>query len=301
MKRLFTFLSIILICTSAHAQIPNAGFENWTSVGSYVTPTSWDNPNSYTSIASVYTCDSGMDSPPAGAAYLKLTTQTVLTAAIPGVAVTGQISVSGTSYTVSGGFPYTVRPASLAGQWQYMGSGSDNARIGVFLWKWNSATSSRDTVALRDTTLTGMAMSWSSFSIPLIYSSGSMPDSAIIVLSSSASATSATAGSYLWIDDLAFSGTVPAGVISVNTIVPKTSVFPNPAHGQVTVYYHATSSGNVLLQVCDVTGSEVNSSSRRIVAGENNLVVDVSSLAQGHYFVRITNNGQVAEQQILVR
>ena len=47
-------------CTlSAFAQIPNNGFENWSSAGSYNNPDSWGNLNSVTSVLSVYTCVKG--------------------------------------------------------------------------------------------------------------------------------------------------------------------------------------------------------------------------------------------------
>jgi hypothetical protein len=309
MMRLSTFTFLMLLSGVSFAQIPNAGFENWTTVGSgsssYHMPTSWDNPNPTTSLVGVYDiCDSGMGGVvPEGASYLKLTAKTVpLAGVVPGVAVTGTIVVSGTSYTVKGGFPNTTRPVSLNGQWQHMpkaGSG-DHGRVGVFLWKWNSALNKRDTVALRDSTLTGSVTSWSNFTIPLVYSSGAVPDSAIIIFSTSASSSSAADSSYMLVDDLAFAGTVPTGVISVAVPNASSMLFPNPASGTVNLYYHSEVSRNITINICDVTGTLVKSLSPRAVSGENSYQVDLKGFAQGIYFVRIIDENGALVSKLMV-
>src|SRR5437667_42356 len=76
--------------------------------------------------------------------------------------------------------------------------------------KWNTATSKRDTIAFKNYALPGMVMSWGTFTIPLTYYSYATPDSAIIVLS--ASGTTPVVNSYLYVDNLAFSGTGPSNV-----------------------------------------------------------------------------------------
>ena len=51
MKTIFITGIAVLFLLSAQAQltIPNAGFENWTTAGSYENPDSWDSPNDVTS------------------------------------------------------------------------------------------------------------------------------------------------------------------------------------------------------------------------------------------------------------
>ncbi len=302
-----TLFFLLLITGSAFAQIPNAGFETWTSVvagsSTYHKPTGWDNPNSTTSSLSVYTCDSAMDAPPQGLAYLKLMSKSALPlGVVPGVAVTGQIVISGTSYTVKGGFINTTRPVSLTGKWQHMAKvgSSDHGRVGVFLWKWNTALNKRDTVALRDTTLTGMAMSWTSFTVPLIYSSGASPDSALIILSSSASSTSAADTSYLFVDDLAFSGTVPSGVVSLSMPNASTTVFPNPASGTVNVYYHSNASRTIAINISDINGTLVSTISPKAVSGENSYTLSLKGMAQGIYFVQIIDENGITRSKLMV-
>jgi hypothetical protein len=301
MKKLFTLFSAMAFTSAVFAQIPNPGFETWVAVSGGVNPTGWDSPNSLTGIASVYTCDSGMDAPPQGVAYIKLTTKaiTLPPATVPGVAVTGSISVSGSSYSVSGGFPYTTRAMSLTGQWQYMPQGSDKPRIGAFLFKWNTTTSKRDTVALLDTTISGIAMAWAPFTLPFKYYSGQNPDSGIVILSSSAS-TSAVVGSYLYADDVAFAGTVPNGIVTVGNESPSTTIYPNPASNTATLFYHSTTTRDVQVGINDVSGRTVKTINSTIYRGENNVTLDLHGLAQGIYFVKISDGENTVEQKLIV-
>lgn len=64
------------ISTTAFAQIPNSGFENWTTMGSYSNPDNWDQLNAMTNPNSVYTCVKGTPGNP-GSSYIKLTSKTV--------------------------------------------------------------------------------------------------------------------------------------------------------------------------------------------------------------------------------
>ena len=118
-----------------------------------------------TASMSTYTCLKGTPGN-VGTAYIKLVSKNVTGMGImPGIAVSGELDQN-TLQPVSG-FPFTSRPQNLTGKWQYMASGSDQGYIACVLTKWNSAMSMRDTVAFSYHPLTGMAMSWANFSIPL--------------------------------------------------------------------------------------------------------------------------------------
>lgn len=300
MKRFSTLFLSVAITGSALAQIPNAGFETWTAHTGYDTPDSWGNLNSFTTLASVYTCEKGTTAPAAGSAYIKLTSKTVpLVGTVPGIAVTGNINT--TTFSVSGGFPNTTRPAKLSGQWQYMASGSsDHAHIAVLLTKWNLATSKRDTVAFTDSILSGMAMSWTAFDINLKYYSGKYPDTAIILLASSG--LTPVAGSYLWVDGLAFNGTVPSGVVTVKGDANPTVLYPNPASSVLNIYYYSLYGGSVKMNVHDMSGRLLQQNNSTITAGENNIPVNTAALPHGNYILRISDDfGGVEEKEFSIK
>ncbi len=298
-------LTLSLLCTGlAFAQIPNASFETWThhtgggSAG-YDTPDSWGNINSLTSFDSTYTCTKGTTGAPSGSAYIKLTSQTVpIVGAVPGIAVTGTISLSGTTPSVSGGFANATRYANLTGQWQYMAMGADQGHIAVFLSKWNSALNKRDTVSFTNYSLSGMVMSWTAFSIPLTYQKGSIPDTAMIVLSSSG--TTPVANSYLYVDALAFTGTVPTGVVTVVNDRAATTIFPNPAKDKSTIYYYSLFAGQLQINITDISGKIIRTSSARIINGSNDISLDLTGLIKGVYMVNLTDGIGTESKKIVV-
>jgi hypothetical protein len=306
MKKICTLFAASLFTLSAFAQIPNAGFETWTTAGtgSYDNPTGWGNANPTIDgfASTAYTCIKGTTGAPAGSAFIKLEAKAVLTIVAPGIAVSGNVTVvpSPFSVAVDGGFPYTSRPASLTGKWEHMGQGADHGRVAVFLTKWNISLNKRDTVAKIDSTLTGMVMTWASFTMPLKYMSGLTPDTGLVVLSTSADPAAAVVGSFLNADDLAFTGTVPSGVISVATPGSSSSVFPNPASGTATVYYHSIGRKQITINLTDVTGKIVKTTEQKAISGENNFTLDLKGVAQGIYLVQIVDDAGVAVKKLMV-
>ncbi len=297
MKKISTLVCSVLLTGAAFAQIPNAGFESWTAHTGYNTPDSWGNLNSVTSLASVYTCEKGTSGAPAGASFIKLTSKTVPVIGVaPGLAVTGTINT--TTFSVSGGFPNATRPATFNGQWQYMAFGSDQGHIGIFLSKWNMSTNKRDTVAFTDQALSGMAMSWAPFSINLNYYSGKYPDTAMIILS--ASGSTPVANSYLWVDSLAFAGSVASGVVTVTNNTLPTTIYPNPASDITNITYYSNQGGNVKISIVDITGKTIKEISSKATRGENSFPINVTGMARGAYFVNISEGQNRVERKLIV-
>ena len=73
------------------------------------------------------------------------------------------------------------------------------------------------------------------------------------------------------------------------------TLYPNPATTSVSVNVTGMS-GNVTLQIVDMNGRTVYSQS-----GSNEFKIDVSSLAQGAYFVRVTSEQQTAVRKLIVK
>ncbi len=58
-KTILSLVAIAISSASLFAQIPNNGFENWTTVGAYSVPNSWGTLNNTTTLAGVYTATVG--------------------------------------------------------------------------------------------------------------------------------------------------------------------------------------------------------------------------------------------------
>ncbi|MCW3124241.1 MAG: C-terminal target protein [Flavipsychrobacter sp.] len=296
MKKLFTLFSALTLSAAAFAQIPNAGFETWTNTSGYDVPAGWDQLNAVTTSTATYTCAKGTPGD-VGSSYLKLESKTVTGMGVmPGVAVSGVMDM--TTYQPKSGFPYTARPMYLTGSWQYMAFGSDQGHIAVLLSKWNITLSKRDTISFTHYSLPFMIMSWAPFSIPLAYQSGATPDSAVIVLS--ASGTTPENMSYLYIDNLSFTGTVPAGVINIGNASASMVIFPNPAINEVTVKYMAKAPGKMNVSIADISGKVIISKDINAVMGDNALSINTSTLSKGLYIVHISDGLETQVGKVVI-
>ncbi|HET6991346.1 MAG TPA: T9SS type A sorting domain-containing protein [Bacteroidia bacterium] len=296
MKRNLLFISaVVLFSTKIFSQtIPNSSFDNWTSMGNYSDPDSWSTLNSVGDPLGVYTVTPGTPAQQ-GTYYLKIVSKTMGPGVLPGLATTGTINSS--NQTISGGYPFTSRPANLTGKWEYMAmSGTDQGMIGVLTTKWNTSTNSRDTICATQYMLPGMVMSWASFSIPLTYVGTGFPDTCLIVLASST--TAPTANSYLWIDALAFSGTV--GINETQANQNNLNVYPNPAENLLNVSFNLENSSSVKIQLFDISGKLIEEFNPNCSIGENTIPLNLEGIERGIYFVRLVSDKGTDNRKIVV-
>ncbi|WP_276134850.1 T9SS type A sorting domain-containing protein [Polluticoccus soli] len=297
MKKTITlFALLVTVLTNTYAQIPNGSFENWTTATGYSTPDGWDNFNPLTTSYSVYTCEKGTTSPPHGNAFLMLTTKVVGTSTVPGLAMLGKYDA--VTQKPKSGVPFTGRPSHLTGKWQYMAFGTDTGRIAVYLTKWNNTTLQRDLIGQVEYDLPGMVMSWTSFAIPITYVHGTMPDSVIIGLISSNKSSNAAAGSYLYVDSLNFTGSVPDGISEITDSKYSITLSPNPAKDNLSVDFGAVVSEDVILQVIDIYGRTVTQATW--ARGQRVYSMQLNTVATGSYFVRSSVGEEIQMQRLVI-
>jgi hypothetical protein len=284
----FTIALMFAVAISKAQSVPNGSFEAWSNPNGYLVPNDWETLNDMTSSAGVYTATRGGTS---SDYYLKLTSQNVSGMGVmPGIAVSGTLDMNNLS--ALSGFPFAFRPTAFTGKWQYMGnSGNDIGYIKVFLTKWNSTVNMHDTVGIATQNLNGMVMSWSNFNIPFTYNSIDVPDSCIIALS--ASGSNPEAGSYLYVDNLNFTGTT-AGI--ENTEVTGTfRVFPNPANLEIQIDLSGLKSAAQQFEIIDLTGRVIATKQSNGLLLQN---ISVGELPVGNYLLRITTEKGIVNQKI---
>ncbi|MBA4260355.1 MAG: hypothetical protein C0446_14425 [Chitinophaga sp.] len=293
-KAILSIISVVALSTSAMAQIPNAGFESFTTVGSYEVPNGWGTMNNTTATFSVYTATKGTPGSP-GASYLKLTSKTVSASVVNGIAVSGVLD----SMTMKpkSGFPCTLQPVSFTGKWQHMIYGSSQGSVKAVLTKWNVGLSKRDTVAIAAQTLAGMAMSWANFSINFTYLSSVVPDSCIIELRASGSAP--TVNDYLWVDNLAFSGSV-TGIENHESFLTNMIVYPNPSSENVNFKFNIKTAQQVNIEITDINGKLIRSTNFGKIQGETNQNMNISGIAKGTYFVKIKGEDATETRKLVI-
>lgn len=201
MKRILSSIIATCLFLSAFSQIPNPGFESWTSTGfpSYQNPNGWGNLNGATAITGTLTCEraSGGDVH-SGSYAIKLTSKSVFGQSAPGIAVTGTINTS--TQELLGGFPYTQRPTHLKGWYKFSPVTGDNGEVRVTLWRRSPAYELvGEGVILPNSSIPNYTM----FLVPITYSSANAPDSGRILLIST-NTNNIQIGSQLIVDDLEF-------------------------------------------------------------------------------------------------
>lgn len=302
-KIIITVIAALAMSATASAQIPNAGFENWTTVGSYEIPISWGTLNHTTATYSVYTATKGTPGSP-GSSYLKLTSKTTGTFVSKGIAVSGKLDTL--TMLPKSGVAFAQRPATFTGKWQHMIFGSSQGSVKVITTRWNTTTNMRDTVAHAEQALAGMAMSWANFSLNLNYmDSLNYPDSCMIVLE--ASGANPTNNDYLWVDNLAFTGTVAVstntgstvGVKEVQGTLNNLSLFPNPVNDVLQINLSLSKAQSITIEMVDVSGRVLYTRAKNAAVGDVNEKVDVRNFPKGTYLIKI-NGENVSETKKIV-
>lgn len=303
-KIIITVMAALGMSVTANAQIPNAGFENWTTVGNYEIPDNWGTLNHTTATYSIFTATKATPGSP-GSSYLKLTSKTTGTFVSKGIAVSGKLDT--VTMLPKSGVAFTQRPATFTGKWQHMIFGSSQGSVKVLTTRWNATTNMRDTVAHAEQTLAGMAMSWANFSMNLNYmDSLNYPDSCIIVLQ--ASGANPTNNDYLWVDNMAFTGTVAVvtntvstvGVKEVNSTLSNLSLFPNPVNDVLQINLSLTKAQSLTMEIFDVTGKLIYTRTRSAAFGEINEKVDVRNFSKGTYLLKITGENVSETKKIII-
>ncbi len=204
-KKLLAPVFALLITAATFAQIPNAGFENWQSVGfpSYLQPTTWGTLNSSTSIIGVYTAErADAANSHSGSYAMKLSTKYISFASqtAPGITVSSA-TINTTTQAIDGGFIYTQRPTHLSGWIKGTPAANDSSQIELSFWKWIGGVKTEIGTAKYVNSVT--RSSYVRFLTPITYTSGVNPDSALITMSSS-NTSAPVDGSVFYVDDLAF-------------------------------------------------------------------------------------------------
>jgi hypothetical protein len=260
--------------SAASAQIPNAGFESWTALGS---PTSWVTDN----VPTYYTPITQSNDAHSGSSSMQGTVVTAFSASITPVAWCG--------------FPLNTASGALNGWYKFSPVGGDSIEIAVLLFKSGSA------IAAGDLAWGTSASSYTQFSVPI--SAAAAADSAWIDILITSSSGTAHAGSTFKIDDLSF-GAAATGVQEAKSASPAVFAlsqnYPNPFNPSTKISYQLPAEGLVRLEVFDVMGRTLATLVNEVKpAGQFTATFDGSNFTSGIYFYRlnvIARNGKSFSQ-----
>ena len=285
LKRLLCCM-FVLTCASTIAQnIPNPGFENWVQYGGYKDPEGWFTINALTILGGNATVlqATGADAH-TGSSAIRLRSISIFGQVAPGIAATGAINP--TTQSVEGGFAFSQRPLLLSGWYQYAPAGTDTASVGISLTRWNSQTQTTEVIGEGSFSEAASVNEYTRFWIPITYFSTEIPDTASIVMLSSAG-ENGVPSSTLLIDDLSFEFDYPVSI--AGTVKPATTpkLYPMPA-GKF-CYLDNPDGLFTNLEIYNLTGQLTTTIP---LSGGTNYI-DTSTLKEGVYTYRISHpNGK---------
>lgn len=198
MRNIYTIL-LSLLSVAGFAQMPNGGFENWTTVPVGESLDYWEN-SSLQSDSGVVTKSTDKVS---GSFSVKL--KTVYEA--NGDTTFGYF-INGDPDKFTGGLPCTNAPDSIVGYYKYDIKPTDTA---LFLAIPKALGTPTSQALLK---ITGKQTTWKRFSIPFVYPTFKVCDSIIIAAASSNALANVSMqrGSWLMIDSIHFKGTSPCAI-----------------------------------------------------------------------------------------
>lgn len=276
-------LALALAPAAGHAQIPNAGFESWASGD----PTGWATsnvPGFVTPVTQSAIAHSGTSS-------AKGTVVQFYTAAIQPVL---QVGAGGT------GFAYTGRPTAITGWYQFYPVGGD--RLGINTWLMLGGTSGTPVASAAAAISTG-ASAWTQFTVPFSYMSSSNPDVAELQFQIVGPVTGSDfhVGSYMLLDDLAFSGAADVDDAPARQAVTGfLAGAPNPFTRSTSIAFTLAHGGPVTLAVYDMQGRAVATLlDGTLDAGTHAAVWNASHAPCGVYWCRLVADGVVLSRKLV--
>jgi hypothetical protein len=300
---LLSTVVLVMFCAfTSNAQIPNAGFENWSPTPpppppAIITPDGWwTNNMPAPPFSSVPVTKSGT----AHSGNSSVRGEVVSSLGAPGNApmIMAGINVGGDV----DGFAWTQRSASITGYYQFFPVSGSGDRISI-LGSLMKGGMKGNGVAVVGGYVTTAASSWTQFSVPFTYLTANVPDwASLSFFISGPAGKDATNGSYFLLDDLAFSGT--ASAVSELAGVPQSFAleqnYPNPFNPSTSIRFSVAQPGHVSLKVYNVLGVEVASLvNQQKDAGTFTVNWNASGLPSGMYLYRLSiasDKGQVFDQ-----
>jgi hypothetical protein len=285
MRFLQLLVLTLILAVSASAQIPNSGFESWTSGE----PDGWTTNNSAPTLVPI-TQSSTSHSGSSSARGEVLDVDFGFGYA--------PILDAGTD---AAGFPLSTRPGSLGGFQQFSPIGGDRLFITCILFKGGISGTEVGGGAI---VISIAASSFTAFSVPINYVNAETPDTAaisIVILGPASGSPIAHVGSFFLVDDLAFGGAV--GVENDKPGIPDAfrldQNYPNPFNPSTVIDYELAAGSVVTLKVYNVIGQEVATLVNDMMpAGRHQARWNASGLPSGVYTYRLTAQGDAGSTPI---
>jgi len=294
LKYFFTFIIAICLVNVYAQDIPNNGFEEWSSGE----PVSWNTLDQDVLGVTFDMVTEDNTDPFQGDACIKMETVSNYfwlygDVVMPGLITLGEIEANPLTQegSITGGVPYSQNPQSLSGYFKYFPQEVDTASIGLVLFKWNEDT--RDTLAAGIFQVGEEMAEWTPFEAVLEYFIWEQPDTLNIIAASSSDEEELMAGSTLYIDELTLNYG-PTSIIEPD-FTGDFNVYPISFTKQFRVEMNLVKKEKTVFKVFNINGQLISS---HIFYIKNTPVnINYSDLKSGIYIITATTETGISFSQ----
>lgn len=284
-----TVLIALLLTLSLSAQIPNAGFENWTNGN----PDDWITNNEFTTNATPITQSSNAHT---GASALRGEVINLQTLSYTPLMVSGALP--------NFGFPVSERHDNVGGYYHLNSPGSDNLEFIVTMGVING----NDTTFIGAGTFQASANTsgYTPFVADIFYTENGTPNVCIIQVFLGIP-FNATIGAYFELDDLDFDVPFTTSIEDEDDVLAGEfellQNYPNPFNPSTSISFNLPKASNVELVVYNQLGQAVSTVvNTRLNAGAHSYEWNAGDLPSGVYFYRLNaEEFSAAKKMVLIR
>lgn len=257
MKRIILFVAILIAAAiELQAQIPNNGFELWTTSGDCLRPEGWASANDWKGLTkNCYSISRSSDHYPVsiGNFSIKIENRASILpdTGAAGMVWTGKINGFGTDHPV---FPVIGHPTSLCGYYKFLPENGDAMDIHFVFYNKGEEIAGGKMIVYNAVNV------WTAFNIPVSYPEYEAADSARIMMSCFDADNFLTllGNSVMYVDNLSFDELITATDVcpSGNS---KFNLYPNPANSHFILDLNKTHKEEIRLEIYNAIGVLVTS------------------------------------------
>lgn len=291
--KLVKLLSIALIglTISLKAQIPNNGFENWTTVGTGENPNGWTSCNLLSGTS--YPVTKSVDHYPISVGNYSARIESNLAAI--SMSQCGQGFLKTAKYLGDWGpvFPITGHPNNFCGYYKFLPQNNDTMMITLFLFNNGSL------VATAILTGTNTTSNWTSFNIPI--TSYAVADSAEISFSSfygnyGQFPYGPWGNSVMYVDNISFDNLITS-VFDQTKNALSFKLYPNPGTDLISVRIDNTTETEKTVDIYNITGELICSEALQ----KNKHQISTERLNNGVYIVEVKSKDWSEKQKLVIQ
>lgn len=289
--------------------IPNAGFENWSTINSVEIPDNWYvrqyyNPEDETYYGLSKSSENNYD----GSYALKLFNS------VTGISeeniIYGMIHTLPPNHQeqIQPAFPVSIKHTTLTGYYQFAPENGDSCQFLVWMYKNGYVNALTQNVLGGGAATKGASSVYAPFSLNISYYDGGVanPDSACISLSAYKMYDFATmqqngpkGNSVLYVDNLNFGGLV-SEINTISKSLDIVTIFPNPASSVFTIEM-VLKKENYHIKLYDLKGSLVKNIASKEFEGLQKIEVNVENIPSGKYLLVVSSNEGYISKKLIIQ